>query len=353
MGYLKVYDNGNCNAFPYASMTIDERGVCKFYPNGNCNGIHIWSMQKTSRYTEVYRQPGLNGIPDNYFQYISPGRRGGPHGGVAFYPNGNGNGIPIYFFSFLGDNAVEFYPNGNGNGIPELYFEQCNRTVYYYPNGNGNGIPIYTIDDVNDIRDVIELVFYLFIPQGAQFCPGGRLSDRGGDRWGEPSSNYSTNSYVDEANNRSSSDEGERRSPDRSSRSEGHPRSHGHDRTDNDYSAPSAHDSLFAHYTREAIRSGRLSIKGLNDSQPHFAQLLRQAQLAHKVSIEGLDESRLQTGSRPQPASSAVSRQQPSSPGRNSILSGIWIVIKAIVCIFVFIWVLLAAISFVYEVFIK
>ena len=142
MGYLKVYDNGNCNAFPYATMTIDERGVCKFYPNGNCNGIHIWSMRKTSRYTEVYRQPGLNGIPDNYFEYVPPGRFGGQYGGIRFYPNGNGNGIGVYFFSFKGNNAVEFYPTGNSNGTPEAYFEKQGRTVYYYQNGNGNGIPI-------------------------------------------------------------------------------------------------------------------------------------------------------------------------------------------------------------------
>ena len=168
---LTAYNNGNCNGMPYASMKI-EGTRCEFYPNGNCNGIHIWSMRKSGRCTEVYSRPGQNGFPFNYFQYIGPGRFGGRSGGVQFYPNGNGNGMPVYFFSFRGDNAVEFYPNGNGGGMPEAYFEKRGRMVTYYPNGNGNGMPICAIDGANDVRDAIELVFYLFIPQGRRLCPG-------------------------------------------------------------------------------------------------------------------------------------------------------------------------------------
>jgi hypothetical protein len=72
--------------------------------------------------------------------------------------------MPVYFFSFRGDNAVEFYPNGNGGGMPEAYFEKRGRMVTYYPNGNGNGMPICAIDGAGDVRDVIEWVFYLYIP---------------------------------------------------------------------------------------------------------------------------------------------------------------------------------------------
>ena len=38
MGYIKVYRNGNCNGFPFASMEI-AGSTCMFYDNGNCNGI--------------------------------------------------------------------------------------------------------------------------------------------------------------------------------------------------------------------------------------------------------------------------------------------------------------------------
>ena len=306
MGYLTVYDNGNCNGMPYASMKID-RGVCEFYPNGNCNGIHIWSMRKTSRYTEVYRQPGLNGIPDNYFEYISPGRFGGLHGGVEFYPNGNGNGTPVFFFSFKGDDAVEFYPTGNANGTPEAFFEQRGRTVYYYQNGNGNGIPIYTIGNVNDIRDVVELVFYLFIPQGIPYCPSGPS-----DQWNHCSSasgcsSASNNSFSTSSYNSGSSSVSGRQNP------RNPPPANRSHLSNNSYSAPSAFS-------------------------PRFAQLVRQAQLSGKLYIIGSQQQtgvrpqtgfRLQTESRPQPASSAASRHS-SPPGRNSILSGILMVIKTI-----------------------
>ena len=83
---------------------------------------------------------------------------------MEFYPNGNGNGIPTFFFKFRGSDAVEVYPNGNGNGIPEWYFEKRGHRVEFYPNGNGNGIPVYSFDGVDDVRDVIEWVFYLYIP---------------------------------------------------------------------------------------------------------------------------------------------------------------------------------------------
>jgi hypothetical protein len=176
MGHiLEIYDNGNCNGFPFATMKFEGR-KCEFYPNGNCNGMPIWSMIKTDRCTEVYRQPGMNGFPFNYFKYVPPGRWGGAHGAVEFYPNGNGNGIPEYFFSFRGENAVVFYPTGNANGIPDIaYFEKSGRTVYFYPNGNGNGFPTATIDRVDDIREVIELVFYLFIPHGRRYRPNEQI----------------------------------------------------------------------------------------------------------------------------------------------------------------------------------
>jgi len=330
MGYLTVYDNGNCNGIPYASMKI-ERGVCEFYPNGNCNGIHIWSMRKTSGYTEVYRQPGLNGIPDNYFKYIPPGRWGGTYGGVQFYPNGNGNGISVYFFSFKGDNAVEFYPNGNGNGIPDIYFEKCGRTVYYYPNGNGNGIPIYTVDGVNDIRDVIELVFYLFIPQGIPYCPSGPS-----DQWRHGYSTSSSYSASSSSSNTSSYNSGSsgvsgRQNPGNP------PPSNRSSLSNSSYSTPSVSCPRFAQLVRQAQLSGKLSIIG---SQP-------------QVGFRPQTGSRQQIGSRPQRTSSATSRQPPPSRGRNNILSGIWTVIKAIVCIVLLLWFLLGAISFVYEVFIK
>ena len=106
--------------------------------------------------TALWGQAGLNGMPYNYFKYGSRG--------VEFYPNGNGNGMPTFYFKFRGANAVEVYPNGNGNGMPEWYFEKRGRMVLFYPNGNGNGFPIYSFDDVNDVRDVIEWVFYLYIP---------------------------------------------------------------------------------------------------------------------------------------------------------------------------------------------
>ena len=61
MAYIKAYNNGNCNGFPFASMEISGT-MRKMYNNGNCNGIHEWSMRKTDRCTEVYAQAGLNGM---------------------------------------------------------------------------------------------------------------------------------------------------------------------------------------------------------------------------------------------------------------------------------------------------
>lgn len=198
MGHiLEVYDNGNCNGSPFASMEI-VGDMCKFYPNGNANGIHIWSMRKTDNDTEVYSQPGLNGTPYNYFKYVPPGRWGGAYGAVEFYPNGNANGIPEYFFSFRSEDEVVFYPTGNANGIPDIaYFELCGRTVYYYPNGNGNGSPTATIAGVYDIREVIELVFYLFIPHGRGYRPSDEIrTDTGSTDYG-PGSGIDSDSYSD------------------------------------------------------------------------------------------------------------------------------------------------------------
>ena len=172
MGHiLEIYDNGNCNGFPFATVKISGTHY-DFYPNGNCNGLPVWTMVKTDRYTEVYELPGRNCLPSNYFKSIPPGRWGGAHGAVGFYPNGNGNGIPEYFFSFRSENEVVFYPTGNANGIPDIaYFVKRGRTVYFYPNGNGNGMPTATIAGANDIREVIELVFYFFIPHGRRYRP--------------------------------------------------------------------------------------------------------------------------------------------------------------------------------------
>ena len=72
--------------------------------------------------------------------------------------------MPTFFFKFRGSNAVEVYPNGNGNGMPQWYFEKRGHMVTFYPNGNGNGMPVYSFDGVDDVRDVIEWVFYLYIP---------------------------------------------------------------------------------------------------------------------------------------------------------------------------------------------
>jgi hypothetical protein len=172
MGHiLEIYDNGNCNGFPFASVKVTGTHY-DFYPNGNCNGLPVWTMVKTDRYTEVYELPGRNCFPSNYFKSIPPGRWGGAHGAVGFYPNGNGNGMPVYYFSFRSENEVVFYPTGNANGIPDIaYFVKRGRTVYFYPNGNGNGFPTATIAGANDIREVIELVFYFFIPHGRRYRP--------------------------------------------------------------------------------------------------------------------------------------------------------------------------------------
>ena len=112
-------------------------------------------MRKNSRECFVYQQPGMNGIPCNYFKYGSRG--------VEFYPNGNGGGIPTCYFKFRGSSAVEFYPNGNGGGIPTKYFEKRGSRILFYNNGNGNGFPEYSFDKVNDIREVIEWAYYLYI----------------------------------------------------------------------------------------------------------------------------------------------------------------------------------------------
>ena len=110
-------------------------------------------------------------MPYNYFRYSDRG--------VEFYPNGNGNGMPVYYFSFgpfrtastQGRDAVGFYPNGNANGMPVYFFRKSGRMVEFFPNGNANGMPTRAINGVNDIREVIELVFYLFIPQGREHRP--------------------------------------------------------------------------------------------------------------------------------------------------------------------------------------
>jgi hypothetical protein len=48
--------------------------------------------------------------------------------------------------------------------MPQWYFEKRGHMVTFYPNGNGNGIPVYSFDGADDVRDVIEWVFYLYIP---------------------------------------------------------------------------------------------------------------------------------------------------------------------------------------------
>ena len=223
MGHiLEVYDNGNCNGFPFASMEINGR-IYDFYPNGNCNGCPLWSMEKTDRYTEVYEWPGRNCIPCNYFKYVPPGRWGGKYGGVEFYPNGNGNGIPEFFFSFCSENKVVFYPTGNTCGIPNIaYFEKCGRTVYFYPNGNGNGNPTATIDKVDDIKDVIDLVFYLFIPHGQKYRPNEVIrTDTRSTDYGSGNGRNSRSSSSNGSNSCSSNDHDDtlsgRMDPDRDS----------------------------------------------------------------------------------------------------------------------------------------
>ena len=58
---------------------------------------------------------------------------------------------------------VAIYDNGNGNGFPKWSVRQNGSIAEFYPNGNCNGIPELSVKGADDLRDVLEFVFYLFI----------------------------------------------------------------------------------------------------------------------------------------------------------------------------------------------
>ena len=93
-------------------------------------------------------------VPEEYFRYTSRG--------VEFYPNGNGNGMPTWFFDVKGQ-TVYVYDNGNGNGMPKWTIRKKGRIAEFYRNGNCNGIPEEAVSGVDDVRDAIEFMFYLVI----------------------------------------------------------------------------------------------------------------------------------------------------------------------------------------------
>jgi hypothetical protein len=81
---------------------------------------------------------------------------------ICAYHSGNCNGFP---FASMRERRgyLELYDNGNCNGIPKWSMRKSSRCCEFYPNGNCNGIPEKSVSGVDDLRDVIEFMFYLFI----------------------------------------------------------------------------------------------------------------------------------------------------------------------------------------------
>lgn len=78
------------------------------------------------------------------------------------YNNGNCNGFPFASMQAR-RGCLEIYENGNCNGFPVLSLRKSARGCEFYPNGNCNGIPEKSVSGVDDLHDVIEFMFYLFI----------------------------------------------------------------------------------------------------------------------------------------------------------------------------------------------
>ena len=140
-------------AMCYKTLDVSKSGSI-FYNKANNNTSY------TTGYSDTY---GLNGVSSN--------TNGGLKAlGVEDFwsyqtqlidgiyldaPNGNGNGMPTYYFKINGQ-SVAIYDNGNGCGMPKWYMEKRGRQVVFFFNGNGNGIPTKSFDDVNDIKDIIK-----------------------------------------------------------------------------------------------------------------------------------------------------------------------------------------------------
>ena len=81
---------------------------------------------------------------------------------ICAYKSGNCNGMPYASMTSQRGYLV-VYDNGNCNGMPFWSMKKSSRCCEVYPNGNCNGIPELAVKGAEDLRDVLEFMFYLFI----------------------------------------------------------------------------------------------------------------------------------------------------------------------------------------------